>query len=160
MDVGRCPGARHGAQQHAGGSVQQGRELENEVEKKIQELGLPFVPRTRFIGKANRTGPADFAIPDGENALIAIAVKVFSSTGSKLTDAIREINEMVEVKQTRQYIFAVVDGQGWMRRRNDLRGIHDLWADRLIDGMYPRGQLDGLAKDLKDAAIRVGLLDP
>jgi hypothetical protein len=146
--------------QQAGGSVQQGRALEDAVEEKVKGLSLPYIPRASFTGRANQTAPADFAIPTGSQALIAVAVKWFDSTGSKLTDARREIEEMVKIKQPRQYIFAVVDGQGWVRRQSDLRRVHSLWVDREIDGLYPRGELATFAADLRDAAIRVGLLDP
>jgi hypothetical protein len=144
--------------QRAGGWVQQGRDLEDAVEETIKALGLEYVPRTRFHGRADLTAPADFAIPDGRNALIAVAVKGFDSTGSKLSDASREIEQMVEVKTPRQYIFAVVDGQGWVRRQGDLRRIYDLWQRQLVDGVYPRGSLDRFKEDLASAAERVGLL--
>ncbi len=144
--------------QHAGRWVQQGRDLEDAVEEKVKAMGVPFVARTRFVGKANQTAPADFVLPDGLNALIAVAVKGFDSTGSKLSDATREIEQMVDVKTPRQFIFAVVDGQGWMRRQGDLRRIHDLWVRRLIDGLYTRGQLDDFALALREAAKRVALM--
>lgn len=144
--------------QHAGAWIQQGRDLEDAVEEKVKALALPYVPRTRFTGKAQQTAPADFAIPDGADALIAVAVKGFDSTGSKLTDATREIEQMVEVKTARQFVFAVVDGQGWVRRQGDLRRIHALWAKQLIDGLYTRGQLDAFGTALEQAAKRVDLL--
>lgn len=144
--------------QQAGGWVQQGRDLEDAAEEKVKALGVAYVARTRFTGKANQTAPADFAIPSGPDALIAVAVKGFDSTGSKLSDATREIEQMVEVKTARQFIFAIVDGQGWMRRQGDLRRIHDLWERKVIDGLYTRGQLDAFEAALKDAAGRVGLL--
>lgn len=143
--------------QHAGGWVQQGRDLEDAVEEKVKELGVAYVARTRFTGKADQTAPADFAIPSGPDALIAVAVKGFDSTGSKLSDATREIEQMVEVRTARQFIFAVVDGQGWMRRQGDLRRIHNLWERNLIDGLYTRRQLNAFEIALKDAARRVGL---
>jgi hypothetical protein len=143
--------------QHAGGSVRQGRDLEDAVEAKVRAVGVPYAVRTRFTGKAGQTAPADFAIPDGSEALIAVAVKGFDSTGSKLSDATREIDQMVEVKTARQFIFAVVDGQGWMRRQGDLRRIHELWQRKLIDGLYTRGQLDAFERALEDASRRVGL---
>lgn len=143
--------------QHAGGWVQQGRDLEDAVEEKVKALGIAYAVRTRFTGKADQTAPADFAIPSGPEALIAVAVKGFDSTGSKLSDATREIEQMVEVKTARQFIFAVVDGQGWMRRQGDLQRIHELWERKLIDGLYTRGQLDDFASALEEAARRVGL---
>jgi hypothetical protein len=146
------------SRQRAGTSVQQGRELEDAVEIRIKALSLDYKPRTRFKGKGGATAPADFVLPDGEDALIAVAVKGFDSTGSKLSDATREIEQMVEVKTARQYIFAVVDGQGWLRRQGDLRRVHGLWADKLIDGLYTRAQLGAFETALKNAARRLDLL--
>lgn len=145
--------------QSAGGWVQQGRDLEDAVEEVIEGLGLSYVPRTRFTGRGGQTAPADFAIPDGEHASIAVAVKGFDSTGSKLTDASREIEQMGEVRLPSQYIFAVVDGQGWRRRQNDLRRIYGYWQNRSIDGMYTRSQLQQFESALTDAAHRARLLD-
>lgn len=143
--------------QLAGVSVQQGRALEDAVEAKVAALGVDFKTRTRFTGRAGETAPADFAIPNGDDALIAVAVKGFDSTGSKLTDATHEIQRMVEVKTSRQFIFAVVDGLGWLRRQGDLRRIHELWEKKLIDGLYTRSQLDDFGTALNQAARRVDL---
>ncbi len=144
--------------QRAGTSVQAGRALEDAVEERIKVVGLVYEARGRFSGKAGATAPADFAIPTGREALIAVAVKGFDSTGSKLSDAAREIEQMVEVRTARQYIFAVVDGQGWLRRQGDLRRIYRLWEAQLIDGLYTRAQLDSFEEALQQAAKRVGLL--
>ena len=144
--------------QQAGASVQQGRELEDAVEERVAALDLDYEVRTRFTGKAGITAPADFAIPSGDAALIAVAVKGFDSTGSKLSDAAREIEQMVEARTARQFIFAVVDGQGWLRRQGDLRRIHALWEQQLIDGLYTRAQLGDFGTALRAAADRVGLL--
>ena len=144
--------------QRAGTSIQQGRDLEDAVEEQVSGLGLGYEARTRFIGKAGVDAPADFAIPSGAEALIAVAVKGFDSTGSKLSDAAREIEQMVEARTPRQFIYAVVDGQGWRRRHGDLRRIHALWERQLIDGLYTRAQLAEFAAALRGAAKRVGLL--
>lgn len=144
--------------QQAGAWVQQGRDLEDAVEDRVKKLGVPYVARTRFTGSAGRTAPADFAIPTGADALIAVGVKGFDSTGSKLSDAAREIEEMVAVKTARQFVFAVVDGQGWLRRKNDLRRIHKLREDRLIDGLYTQSQLADLETSLQRAAKRLELI--
>lgn len=144
--------------QRAASSVEQGRALEDAVEGIVTALKLPFVPRTRFNGTGGQTGPADFAIPgSGAETLIAVAVKGFDSTGSKLTDAATEIETMAEVRQPRQYIFAVVDGVGWLRRKNDLRKIHRLWTDNRIDGLYNVTTLPPFKKALADAARRHNL---
>lgn len=144
--------------QRAGSAIQQGRDLEDEVELVIKSVGLDFVPRTQFEGSNGRTAPADFAIPtNGDDALIAIAVKGFHSTGSKLGDAAREIEEMALVRKPTQFIFAIVDGQGWIRRRNDLRKIHGLWGSNRIDGLFNRASLGDFETALRGAARRLDL---
>lgn len=146
--------------QRAGSAIQQGRDLEDEVEAVIEGIGLAFVPRTRFEGAGGQTAPADFAIPaGGDDALIAVAVKGFDSTGSKLTDARREIEEMAKVRRPTQFIFAVVDGQGWIRRQGDLRAIHTLWAENRIDGLYNRASLGSFESATRAAARRLDLID-
>jgi hypothetical protein len=143
--------------QQAGSWVQQGRALEDAVEARVQALNLPYVARTRFVGQAGQTAPADFAIPDGPGALITVAVKGFDSTGSKLSDATREIEQMVKVKTARQFVFAVVDGEGWLRRKSDLERIHTLWAQHLIDGVYTQATLGEFEVSLREAAKRLNL---
>lgn len=144
--------------QRASSSIEQGRALENAVEAVVTELDLPFSARTRFEGTGGRTGPADFAIPSaGEAALIAIGVKGYDSTGSKLGDAATEIETMAEVRKPTQFIFAVVDGHGWLRRKKDLRRIHALWETSRIDGVYNLATLDELRGALQAAAQRLSL---
>lgn len=148
------------SRQRAGSAIAQGRALEDEVEAVIEALGLGFKPRTRFKGTGGGAAPADFAIPDGgSDALIAVAVKGFDSTGSKLTDASREIEEMAKVRKPTQFIFAIVDGHGWHRRTNDLRRIHGLWENNEIDGLYNRASLGDFDSALQLAARRVGLTE-
>ena len=81
-----------------------------------------------------------------------VAAKGYDSTGSKLTDAVREIEEMAEVRSPRQFVIAVIDGIGWKNRISDLRKIHQLWDDRAIDGMYTLSTLDKFRSDIEDAA--------
>lgn len=113
-----------------------------------------FPGRTQFTGTGGRTAPCDLAIPeDGAGALIVCAVKGFDSTGSKLTDAVREIESMASVRDPRQFVYAVVDGTGWLRRRADLRRIHTLWVKRSINGMFSLAQLDEFRTELIRAAV-------
>lgn len=146
------------SRQRASGAIRQGRDLEDAVEAHVEALGARYEVRTRFVGRGGMTAPADFVVPSGQDALIAVAVKAFDSTGSKLSDATREIVQMVEAKTPRQYIFAIVDGQGWLRRQNDLRRIHRLWEQKQIDGVFARGELDRFAAALRSAARRVDLI--
>jgi hypothetical protein len=144
----------------AGSAIQQGRDLEDQVEAAIDAVSLPFVARTRFLGTNASTAPADFAIPGSEGkASIAVAVKGFDSTGSKLSDARREIEEMATIRKPGQYIFAVIDGHGWARRQGDLRRIHELWEKDRIEGLFNQKSLVEFQAALQDAGRRLRLID-
>lgn len=135
-----------------------GRKVEDEIEAIARDLGLACETRTRFTGRNSRDAPCDLAIPNGAGALIVVAAKGFDSTGSKLSDAVREIMEMADVRQPRQYVLAVIDGIGWKSRLADLRRIYQLWQTQQIDGMYTLGTLDKFRVDLSVAARRAGLI--
>ncbi len=135
-----------------------GRGAEDHIEAIAVGLGLPYETRTRFSGRAARTAPCDLAIPSGHGAAIVVAAKAFDSTGSKLTDAVREIEEMADVRLPHQFVLALVDGIGWKRRLADLRRIHSLWERQMIDGLYTLATLDRFRADLEDAARLRNLL--
>ena len=152
---------RYSSRLRAAGSIQRGRGSEDEVEQVVDVLGLPRDMRTRFTGRSNQTAPCDLAIPTGgANARIVCGIKGFEiSTGSKLTDAAREIQQMADVRLPSQYVFAVVDGLGWLSRRSDLKRIFDLNANKSIDGIYTRATLSDFGRDLQDAAERTNVID-
>lgn len=130
----------------------QGRKVEDEIEAIASGLGLPYETRTRFTGRNGRTAPCDLVIPSGSSAEIVVAAKGFDSTGSKLTDAVREIEEMADVRMPRQFVIAVIDGIGWKNRVSDLSRIHQLWVNQQIDGMYTLATLDQFRDDIEEAA--------
>ncbi|MBI4278043.1 MAG: hypothetical protein HY660_06265, partial [Armatimonadetes bacterium] len=143
----------------ASGAVLRGRILEDAVEQVLKELGLSYRMRTKFLGVGNADAPCDFAIPAaGGQAKIVGAAKGFDSTGSKLADAVREIESMARTRLPIQFVFAVVDGIGWLGREADLRRIFQMWRDRRIDGLYSLGTLDGFREDIRRAALRLSLL--
>lgn len=144
--------ARAGTRAAATAAGAQGRKVEDEIEGVVKGLGLPYQTRTTFTGRNHRTAPCDLVIPDSESAAIVVAAKGFDSTGSKLTDAVREIVEMADVRLPRQFVIAVIDGIGWKNRAADLRRIHQLWVDRQIDGMYTLATLGQLRDDVEEAA--------
>ncbi|WAC53900.1 hypothetical protein [Gordonia sp. SL306] len=147
--------ARAGSRVTATRAGASGRHIEDEIEAIAHDLGLDYVTRSRFTGRNGRTAPADLIIGDPETADIVVAAKGFDSTGSKLTDAVREIEEMAEVRLPKQLVLAVIDGIGWKSRQSDLRRIHQLWADRQIDGMYTLVSLDHFRDDVREfAALR------
>ena len=150
---------RASSRSRAGRAIGRGRDLEDEVESVVKSLVLPYVPRTHFIGRGGRRAPCDLAIPtDGKDALIVVAVKAFEATGSKLTDAEREVAAMADVRHPTQFVYAIVDGIGWLGRKSDLKRIHDLWTKRSIDGLFTLKQLQDFRGALEQAASIHGLL--
>ncbi len=151
--------ARAGTRVNATSAGTAGRLVEDRIEAIAADLGLPYVTRNRFEGRNRRTAPCDLAVPGaGGSALIVVAAKAFDSTGSKLTDAVREVEEMADVRKPSQFVMAVIDGIGWLSRANDLRKIHGLWVRGEIDGMYTLAALDTFKRDLEQAARLRGLL--
>lgn len=144
--------ARGSGRQSAGRAGLAGRSLEDEIEQVAHGLGLTTAARTRFTGRDGRTAPCDLAVLSGTQVAIAVAAKGFDSTGSKLTDAVREVKEMVDVRQPKQFVMVVIDGIGWKSRINDLRSIYQLWESQQIDGMYTLRSLGAFRRDLADAA--------
>lgn len=144
--------ARSHTRQTAARAGASGRRVEDEIEAIARELGLTYTVRGRFCGRNGRDAPADLIVGDPASPDIVVAAKGFDSTGSKLTDAVREIEEMAEVRLPRQLVLAVIDGIGWKSRQADLRRIHQLWADRQIDGMYTLLTLDRFRTDLTEFA--------
>lgn len=157
-DFGDILVARASTRQTANSAAVSGRKIEDKIEVIAKDLGLPCQTRTRFIGRNHRTAPCDLVIPSGQKALIAVAAKGYDSTGSKLGDAVREIEEMADVRLPTQFIMAVIDGIGWNNRLADLKKIHALWERQQIDGMYTLAMLDRFRHDLAHAARLRGIL--
>ncbi len=150
---------RSGSRRRAGAAIRRGQALEDDVVAIVHELGLAVERGTRFIGRNYQDAPCDVAIPSGgSEALLVCAVKGFDSTGSKLSDAVREIQEMAQVRSPRQFVFAVVDGIGWLSRRSDLERIWLLKESNQIDGLYTTTMLPAFRSDLELAARRLDLL--
>ncbi|WP_444827814.1 hypothetical protein [Actinokineospora sp.] len=144
--------ARAGTRTTAKRAAVSGRKVEDEIETIVSSLGLPCETRTRFIGRNRRDAPCDLAIPNGTDAQIAVAAKGFDSTGSKLTDAVREVMEMAEVRKPTQFVVAVIDGIDWKSRRADLNRIYQLWRSGQIDGMYTLASLGQFREDIESFA--------
>lgn len=158
-DFGDVLVARAATRRTATAAGATGRRVEDEIEQVAQNLGLPSATRTRFEGRNGLTAPCDLAIPaGGKDALIVVAAKGFDSTGSKLTDAVREVEEMAEKRLPTQYVMAAIDGIGWKSRINDLRRIYDLRTSNQIDGMYTLERLGEFRQDLEAAGKRLGLI--
>lgn len=137
-----------------------GRGLEDLLEEIASDLGLNYLTRDRFAGLGGRTAPYDLAILDDKGKpAIVVAAKGFDSTGSKLSDAYREVEDMALTRLPTQFVYAVVDGIGWKGRESDFRRLHGLWMESKIDGIYSASTLPDFKNELVKACRRLGLLD-
>ena len=59
---------------------------------------------------------------------------------------------MARVRESLQFVCAVIDGIGWLSRQADLRRIRSLWAQRSIDAMFSLAQLSEFGDQLAYAA--------
>lgn len=104
-------------------AVGQGRSVEDEVETVVKALGIPYAMRTRFQGRGGQDAPCDLAIPGGGvKAQVVVALKGFNSTGSKQSDAVREIEEMADVRLPRQHHWQAC--QWYLRARGGPRHLY------------------------------------
>lgn len=150
--------ARAGTRGTATQAGASGRKVEDEIEAIAKDIGLDYDVRTRFTGRGRKTAPCDLLVQSASHKEIAVAAKGFDSTGSKLTDAVREIQEMAEIRRPTQTVMAVIDGIGWKSRIADLRRIHTLWVNGEIDGMYTLATLDQFRDDLEGVARIHGMI--
>lgn len=149
------------SRRRASRAVKRGKVVEDAVEGIVNELDLPHAMRTRFVGGGGKEAPCDLAIPEGgARAQIVIAAKGFNSTGSKLTDAVREVEAVAGARLPRQFVFVVVDGIGWLGRQADLKRIYAAWVEKRIDGLYSLATLVDFRRDVENAAKILKLLPP
>lgn len=149
--------ARAGSRGTAGQAIAGGRSVEDAIEAVVRAMKLPYEVRTRFHGR-HSDAPCDLAIPAGGAAAeIVCAAKGFDSTGSKLTDAVREVEEMASVRAPTQFVLAVIDGIGWHRRQADLARIFALYETRRVDGLYSLAMLDQFQHDVDHFAALRGI---
>lgn len=143
----------------ASSSIATGRSVEDAAEEILKRIGVGYAMRTTFEGHDGRREPCDFAIPaGGAEATVVGAAKGFDSTGSKLTDAVREVEAVARIRLPEQFVVVIVDGIGWLRRRSDLKKIYELRRSGQIDGLYTLGQIDLFDSNLRKALESHGLL--
>lgn len=150
--------ARAGGKVRANTAAASGRSVEDEIEAVVESLGLPYQTRTKFVGQRSQRVPCDLVIPNGANALIVVAAKGLDSTGSKLTEAVREVQEVATYRKPSQMVCAVIDGMGWASRRADLQNLYNMWDNDTIDGFYTLSSLDRFRADVESQARIRGLL--
>ena len=104
-----------------------------------------------------RKGP-DYVIPGLDDARIMIEAKAYvSSTGSKQTDVLGDIEKLSYVARKGVQLYMVLDGPMWRRRVSDLVEIFELRDQGIIDGIYQVKTLPELRAELSDTISGLNL---
>jgi hypothetical protein len=126
-----------------------GRGLEDDLEKALKGIDVPYEGRVTFVGLRGSTAKCDFAIPTRNDPKIVIEAKGFEATGSKLTDFLGDVLKIGQAKKYHMYFFVVTDGRGWHNRHSDLQRLIDFQNEGLVDMIYTRSELPRLASDVR-----------
>lgn len=82
-----------------------------------------FRMRVTFVGQLGRTAKCDFAIPSRDPSRILIEAKGYAATGSKMSDIIGDIEQIIAAKRGDPTFLFFTDGLAWHQRQSDLRRI-------------------------------------
>lgn len=137
-----------------------GRSLEDFVESRVAAVfgAKNYQMRCSFVGKDGvSTAKADFAIPSKSAPRIVIEAKGYGATGSKQTDVLGDLRQIVDTKRHDTTLLFVTDGLTWRRRMNDLRKIVQLQNSGEIAKIYTRAMEAELLEDLNTLKLEQGL---
>jgi len=135
-----------------------GRSLEDFVEVLLREHFDHFDSRCSFVGRdGTRKAKADFAIPSKDEPQIVIEAKGYAATGSKQTDVLGDLREIVATKRHDTILLFVTDGLTWRRRMSDLRKIVEMQNRGEVARIYTRSKRDDFSQDLRTLRQDLGI---
>lgn len=135
-----------------------GRGVEDKVEAVIRTVfGDGFAARVTFQGKPGRSAKCDFAIPGRGAPRIVLEAKGYAATGSKMTDIIGDIEQIIEAKRGNTFFLFFTDGLTWRQRQSDLRKIVTYQNNGDILRIYTFAMLSELEADLRQLKQECGL---
>jgi len=130
--------------------LKRGRNLEDFVEEIVKDVFGQgnYETRCKFIGRDGTTAKCDFAIPTKASALILIEAKGYGATGSKMTDVIGDLNEIIKQKRHDTTLIFFTDGLSWTRRAADLAKIVGMQNNGSIARIYTMMMAEDFKNDL------------
>ena len=135
-----------------------GRGLEDFTEALVRSVfGNHFESRCQFTGVGNVAAKCDFAVPDRLKPLILMESKGYGATGSKMTDVVGDVHNIIKAKRPDVPFILVTDGITWMRRLNDLRKLVRLQNDGGIMRIYTTKMAAQFEADLRQLKTEFGL---
>lgn len=79
--------------------------------------------RCNFVGVGGNTAKCDVAIPSKNEPLIIIESKAYGSTGSKMSDVLGDITNILKVLRKDTHFLFFTDGLPWFERKSDLQKL-------------------------------------
>ena len=127
-----------------------GKNLEDFVEILVQQVFEHFDIRKSFVGANGlSTAKADFCIPSTKQPSIVIEVKAYGATGSKQSDVIGDVRNIIDEKRSDTYFFLVTDGVTWTARMRDFERLIEFQNLGDIYRIYTQQMREELLLDLQ-----------
>lgn len=126
-----------------------GRSVEDFAEAIVRGIfGDEFDMRCTFHGPRDKA-KCDFAIPSKIAPRIVIEAKGYGATGSKMSDIIGDIEQIIRAKRPDTALLFFTDGLTWRQRKSDLRKIVDLQNGGGVTRIYTYAMARQLESDLR-----------
>jgi hypothetical protein len=134
-----------------------GRGVEDFAEAIVKKVfGAEFDMRCTFSGPKEKA-KCDFAIPSKSAPRIVIESKGYGATGSKMTDIIGDIEQIIRAKRPDTALLFFTDGLTWKQRKSDLRKIVEFQNSGGITRIYTYAMAEQFEKDLRQLKKESGL---
>jgi hypothetical protein len=126
-----------------------GRGVEDFAEVIVKKVfGSKFDMRCTFTGPKEKA-KCDFAIPSKSSPRIVIESKGYGATGSKMSDIIGDIEQIIRAKRPDTALLFFTDGLTWKQRKSDLREIVEFQNTGGITRIYTYAMAEQFEADLR-----------
>lgn len=126
-----------------------GRGVEDFAEAIVSKVfGSAYDMRCTFTGPREKA-KCDFAIPSKGVPRILIESKGYGATGSKMTDIIGDIEQIIRAKRPDTALLFFTDGLTWKQRKSDLRKIVEFQNSGGITRIYTFAMAEQFEADLR-----------
>lgn len=126
-----------------------GRGVEDFSEVIVRKVfGSKFDMRCTFIGPKGKA-KCDFAIPSKSSPRIVIESKGYGATGSKMSDIIGDIEQIIRAKRPDTALLFFTDGLTWKQRKSDLRKIVEFQNAGGVTRIYTCAMAEQFEADLR-----------
>lgn len=134
-----------------------GRGVEDFAEEIVKKVfGSKFDMRCTFTGPKEKA-KCDFAIPAKSSPRIVIESKGYGATGSKMSDIIGDIEQIIRAKRPDTAFLFFTDGLTWKQRKSDLRKIVEFQNTGGITRIYTYAMAEQFEADLRQLKIEYKL---